>query len=148
MTRDEMRRLTEERWEALRLGILAVPADQRETPNAIGYWSVKDLLGHLAFWETYAIETIARVRADEPDPQVDVEAINERVYHERRDWTWDDGIAALAETHAALLDALATLPETVADDVAERLSDDSWAHYDEHLDDINAYLDHNTPATT
>ena len=96
-TRELIHDLTQERWETLRLGILAVPADQCDLPNAIGYWSIKDLLGQLASWETYAVATIARVLADEPGPQVDVEAINERISQERRAWTWDEAVAALAE---------------------------------------------------
>ena len=50
-------------------------------------------------------------------------------------------------THAMLLDAVTTLPDEVSGDDVARLSEDTWEHYDEHLDDINDFLDHNTPAT-
>src|SRR5688500_1269182 len=38
--------------------VAAIPKDSLDQPGAIGDWSIKDLIGHIATWEELALRTI------------------------------------------------------------------------------------------
>jgi hypothetical protein len=104
--------------EAARADLLSsaalVPTEGRDSWLVCGEWTPKDVLGHVADWEWFAVEGL-RMMAAGQEPQVepveDIEAWN-RVHAEARheqpwDVVWDD----LGRVRQALLDVLGGMDE-------------------------------------
>ena len=56
----------DEAWRQLLAALDDIPEDRLSEPGVIGEWSLKDLFGHLAFWDEHAVEEIERAFADLP----------------------------------------------------------------------------------
>src|SRR5215213_8458533 len=46
-------------WSALLTSLDDLTEDQLQEPNAVGEWSLKELLGHIAFWDDLGRENAA-----------------------------------------------------------------------------------------
>ena len=94
-------RLIGARDELLRL-VRSLPADRLETPGAVGDWSVKDVIGHIASWEDRLLtlaQTVLNGHAGQIEWIKDDEALqawNQKQYLRKRAWTWDETIRDLA----------------------------------------------------
>ena len=69
-----------------------VPESQRNTPGVCGHWSLKDLLGHLAFWDRKhadALEARRDGRECASDDR-DEDEINAEQYEHRKHWGWNE----------------------------------------------------------
>lgn len=120
-------------WGQLMETVNGIPEERLTKPGAVGVWSVKDLLGHIAYWDNRAAEEAEDMAGDEG---VDWAEQNDRSAAERADWSLAQVQAELERSHARMLAALAAHPE---------LGDDHWAgatweHYDEHVEDLNRWL--------
>lgn len=119
----------------------------------VGWWTIKDLLGHIAMWEQVAIRFITEYQRDgmpqplgiETDEQVN--AINKREVVIRRDWTLARVRAEFDETYRHLLAAIESLRD---EDLVKRLGGawqdatlekliavNSYEHISEHLAQIS-----------
>jgi uncharacterized damage-inducible protein DinB len=94
-------RLTKARDELLRL-LRGLPAERLETPAAVGEWSVKDVVGHIASWEDRLL-TLAQTVLNGHAGQIEwikndeaLQAWNHKQYLRKRAWTWDEIIRDLA----------------------------------------------------
>lgn len=94
-------RLTEARDDLLRL-VRSVPAERLETPGAVGDWSAKDVIGHIASWEDRLL-TLAQTVLNGHAAQIEwiqgdeaLQAWNHKQYLRKRAWTWDEVIRDLA----------------------------------------------------
>ena len=106
-------------------------------------WSVKDVLAHIAAWEWRCAslleashDTKALLKA-----QPDVEALNREIYEERKEWGWEEVEYDFRAAHQTLLEAIRQLPPQQLDDefVQRTIADETWEHYDEHLDDLRRW---------
>jgi uncharacterized damage-inducible protein DinB len=94
-------RLTEARNELLRL-VRSLPPERLETAGAVGDWSVKDVIGHIASWEDRLLtlaQTVLNGHAAQIEWIKDDEALqawNHKQYLRKRAWTWDETIRDLA----------------------------------------------------
>ena len=121
-------------WGGLISAVGRVPIDRTEEPGMCGNWSLKTLLGHIAFWDRFEIEHIAH-RAELGE--VDWEPINEA-----HDWAVDgrpyaDVLAEMKETHERLMRHIATLPDLDPALFRELTHD----HYVEHGDQILRWIE-------
>ena len=144
----EMRRAMEETlakidrsWSALLEALEGIPRDKMEEPGVSGEWSVKDLIGHVAFWDTQAVESIHRRAAGEPAGQRDWQAMNDRSAAAIRNRPLEDLKTQLVQTHQQMLDVLRTLPPTdpMTADVCSFIPADTYQHYDDHAAEIRAW---------
>ena len=106
-------------------------------------WSVKDVLAHIAAWEWRCAslleashDTKALLKA-----QPDVDALNREFYEERKEWGWEEVEYDFRAAHQTLLDAIRQLPpQQLADEFVQRtIADETWEHYDEHLEDLRQW---------
>lgn len=148
----EVRRMVREEREKF----LAVLGRVREVDVGIGgvegEWSCLDILGHVEYWDEQALTTlglIAEGRADEiARPQSDdaVDAINAREAAERKGMTY--GQLRAQYDHLALqVDArlLAVSREELEgqvgeETVADLVAVDTYVHYEQHRESIEAWL--------
>lgn len=146
-----MIRTTSARLEQL---LAQLSVEQMNRPGAVGVWSVKDVVAHLANWQRYAAALIAAaMRGETPDLVGDdaTERSNASVvaqYYQR------PLAAVIAEWQAAredLLDQLEQLSEVDLNDpnrfawsdghsLLEHISGSSYAHELEHIEQIQKWM--------
>src|SRR5687768_13033255 len=93
---DEILARIDDSWQDFLPSIEGLTEEQASRPGVAGYYSVKDILAHLAWWENQTREVVASGR-DEP---VDVEALNDKIYAENRGVSFDELKQRLIDGHA------------------------------------------------
>jgi len=119
-----------------------VPVDRREDPGVVGEWSLKDAMGHLAFWDGLEADELAARKAGtgfEFDDSEDT--ANARESARRADWSWDEVMTEVAANRERLVPLLID-PGPNADDYPIH------EHWDEHRAQIEAWLAGNSAAAT
>src|SRR5262249_37485965 len=122
-------------WANLTQAIAGAPADRFAEPCVCGDWSLKDVLGHVAFWDRFGAESAQRELAGQPkDGEHDWQRLNDQDHAAKANWDADRILTELDAAHAAFLDAYRALPNLGPDHVKE-----DWEHYDEHAAEIRAW---------
>ena len=125
-------------WAELMAAIEGIADKRMGEPGLAGGWSVKDVLAHIAYWESGAIGDVERALNGEPEPSddgMDVDAVNHRVFLERVDWTVEQTLSELHGTHERFMAALRQHPNIDPD----LIEGDTFEHFDEHTADIRAW---------
>jgi uncharacterized protein (TIGR03083 family) len=150
-------RQLETAWNELNELLSGISASQMEEPGVTGDWSVKDLLGHMAFWAGKAAGDLAKAtegRASDietPGSAETADVWNQREAAARKGRPLLDLQAELESAHRATTQALAGIPPEALDievqgwTVFVRLGGDTWMHYRNHAQEIRAWLQQ--PAT-
>lgn len=130
-----------------------IPEKEMEEPLLHDGWSVKDVLGHLAFWEETVPLRFETGRAGrEPEPMGDMDALNARVLADFRRLSLDEVRRREQAAYRRLLDMVA---DATSDELFKPgyfvgtgehpflswIAGNTWGHYEEHLPEINAWLD-------
>jgi uncharacterized protein (TIGR03083 family) len=142
---------TNDRLETL-LGRLGV--DQMNRPGAVGAWSVKDVLAHLAFWERYGANLLRAIAQGET-PELDAEDMTEtRNASVVAQYYLRPLSAVVADWQAAsdeLIELIADLsPQDLNDPdrfawspgrtLLDRLTGNSYGHMEEHIAQIREWM--------
>ena len=126
-------------WANLVEAIEGIPEERIDEPGVAGEWSVKDVLGHLAYWDGEAIEGVERsLNGDSEssgDDGDDFEVTNQREQAVRSGRSVAKARQELFGTHDRLLAALRQHPTIDPNEIAG----DTFEHYDEHAADIRAW---------
>jgi hypothetical protein len=133
-------------------------SDDRLRDPAMGDWTGKDVLAHVAWWHDHSALVIERLRAGRPpydgtDPTNTTDAFNERVHREPRDDRPDVTRVAFNQSFERLLAAIKPLtdddlfgtdrwPWLGEEALAETLLWDTSRHYEAHHEHL-APLAHN-----
>jgi hypothetical protein len=149
--RDAIERELRQAWDEVVAVVDAVPAREQEAPGVVEEWSVKDLLGHMAFWAEKAAVDLRSLASGRPDdietPGTD-EALNEWNAREaaarsgktltelRADWekSYEEALAELRRTEPELLGT-----EVKGWAQLNRFLGDTTLHYREHAEQIRAW---------
>jgi hypothetical protein len=141
--RDDLLRSEDQGWAELRSLLDALSPQQMLEPGLTPEgWSVKDLLWHLGAWSAEAGVMLERIRTgtyDVKDQATNVDELNARFLDEGRRV---DLATAKSELYAARNRALvewAALPE-VTPEAEEWFRESGPEHYQEHLDDLRAWV--------
>jgi hypothetical protein len=87
-----------------------IPVDERGTHRVVGDWTLKDLCGHLADWDLYALKALRAMRESRPLPYIaesDVDKVNAQQVAVRRVQTWDQAWADFENTRVEVISTLA-----------------------------------------
>lgn len=98
-------------WDDL---VTSVSPERILQPVWAGGWNVKDISGHVGFYEGWAAEFIRTERWADDDPMLhhaDMDTRNDAWYERNKDRELDDILAELAERHAAMIAAIEGLSE-------------------------------------
>lgn len=100
-------------------------------------WSVKDTIAHLAAWDWRCAELLS-VSHDTDAPlkaAPAVNALNDEIYHERHDWSWEEVEGDFRGAKRALIKAIKKLPpERLADAIVQKtIIAETCEHHREHL---------------
>ncbi len=130
------------------------PEEALTVSGAIGEWSVKDLLAHLAGWDAELITALAKlkqgVRSDLFNfwPDEKVNAANARIYQENRGRPLERVLVDFRGARKQLIRQVETLSQKELDAViskqtrrslAEEIWHDSVEHDAEHLPELRAW---------
>lgn len=133
-----------------------VPADQMEKPVLTNGWSIKDLYGHLGFWEERALALYHWFAGGaEPSPRpgtVTTDEINASAAASFRGRSLADLVQSERAAYQAMLELAQTAPEpdlfdplrfTLTDGHAfvDWIEGNTYGHYQEHLPDLRGWLD-------
>lgn len=132
-------------WQEWLSALDGIPAERTAEPGVCGYYSIKDLIGHIAFWDERDLDRAKKTARGEIVPPADWEAMNDREYEERRNESLETQNTWMLEAHDRLrtgVQALEPLDDTL------KLSE-TWEHYDEHCAQVRAWrASHGFPAET
>jgi hypothetical protein len=128
-------------WSDFLDAIDEIPDERMDETGVAGEWSVKNLLGHIAFWEERATGHIERALAGLPDEESDevVEGLNAADHEARWDRTISEERSALHRAHAAVVGLLESVEGLDAADLDEAVRWDTYQHYAEHAPDIRTW---------
>ncbi len=167
-TRDEAIATLAEGQVALGALFARLSDEEMARPATIGggEWSAKDLLGHIAFWEELAAETLTDWRAGRRPSveeiaaagQAGTDAANARNQERTRAESLEAVRARAASAHTTIMQAIramsddewaskASYPNARWATLAERLgstlggADRAFAHAFDHLPDLEAYVE-------
>jgi uncharacterized protein (TIGR03083 family) len=127
--------------------------EQMLQPNVVGYWSVKDVLAHLVFWNRYPVMELQHAlqgkifEFDHSEPDR-INAVAVAQYEAR---SLDDVKADFAETFKEIVAAIealsdadfassSQLEQALGDTVAEAFSNNTFEHYPLHEAQIRAWI--------
>jgi len=117
-----------------------------------GEWSVKDLIGHLGFWESRIASLFPLLKAGKtPEPFKDIDLLNSQAIDEMRTLSLADVRRLEKSAYQKILALIkeASDPELFNSDhfawtegrcFEEIISDNTWGHYEEHLPELQAWL--------
>lgn len=131
---------TERQWQAWVDAVEGIP-DERLAEPMTGHWSGKDLLGHVAFWEEWAIEECQRILAGEANSEEELEPLNQAQVADSKDVPAAEQKTYRDEAHARLMAFLATVPDDtpVFARLVKALEWETYKHYDEHAAEVRAW---------
>ncbi len=138
----------------LELLLVQLSVERMNQPGAVGVWSVKDALAHIAFWERHLVNVLrAAVRGETPDLDAE-DATETRNASVVKQYYLRPLSAVIADWHAAredLLDQLEGLSDEDLNDpdrfvwsggrtLLDRIAANSYAHEQEHIEQIRAWM--------
>ncbi len=89
--------------EAQRAWITQLSEAERNTIGTPEQWAAKDILAHVTFWQQVTAERLAAAQnGQEPHMFGDFQPVNERVFEERRGYSWEQVLADTERVHATL----------------------------------------------
>ena len=121
----------------------ALDPTERDTPDADGGWSAKDILAHLSAWRQRESDVLAARRegGETPStPDIPIDDVNAAFHTERADWPWEQ-VEADAETTSTTLmaEVSGADDETLADPkVVATIMGDGAEHDLGHLSEVAA----------
>jgi uncharacterized protein (TIGR03083 family) len=147
----EVERKLDAEWQALREAIESFSDEELEAPGAVDEWSVKDLLGHMAFWANKAAHDLDAINAGEEGAiqlaggQEGVDAWNARESEARKDKPLPEMKAEWEASFEAARQALSVTPaekleiEVQGWNMFTRFAEDTYRHYREHAAQIREW---------
>ena len=135
--RTEMLNVVSESWNELKALIDSIPDTALEKPDTIGFWSGRDMVGHLAGWEEIGIRIVREMdeRGEFTRPGINretVDAFNEEMLIPYRAMSTPEVRQALIDTHSSLMQ----LAEASQADINEIVIDVTCDHYAKHVPDL------------
>lgn len=129
----------EESWSTFLASLDDLTEEQLLDPGAVGEWSLKELHGHIAFWDDLGRENAALALSGRPRQFDDFEALNQADHEARRSRSLAEERAAMHQAHAALVADLEERAELGAAAIDSAIAGSTYEHYDEHTADVRAW---------
>jgi hypothetical protein len=151
-SRADVLRSLDHSWDELRAVIDSMSEPEMVEQGVVDDWSVKDLLGHMAFWADRAANTLTEVKAGRGDQvpgtesQEETDEWNAREAAARKDKTLPQLRKEWERAHAEARAALQKFPDDELDQpfkdhtVVFSFGADTFAHYQEHASQIKHWL--------
>ncbi len=147
MDRQKLFNKVDSAWQEFNAALAGIPDELWQQPNAIGEWSLQDILGHIASWENEALKYIPLILEGRRLPRYKdmyggIDAFNAKTVAGNRRLTLAEARESSARTHQKLLDYLQSLPDehfTSGSRVLRRILLDTYGHYPYHTQAIRQW---------
>lgn len=153
MTRTEVLKAIKEQHAQLLAALEGISEEALCKRPVVEWWTIKDLLSHIATWEQVAIQFITEYKQDGlpkilgMDDDAAINAYNKRAVTIRRDWSLARVRAEFDAAHRDLLAAIETLGEAdlskqlpapwgQGDNLEKLIAINSYQHNPEHIAQI------------
>ena len=129
---------------ALEESVAVLSNQDLATPGPAGYWSAKDILVHVTWWEGQTLrklhgERTAHDRLGGEDNYAVIDVVNNEVYVEYREQPAADVRAAFRSHLAQLTGALAAYDEDFVRANLDFIAENTYRHYQEHTVQIREW---------
>lgn len=128
-------------WRHWLLALARVDSDRRTEPGVCGHWSVKDLMAHIALWESEIPEHIQRWEIGLPIADLDIDTMNAEIVAENHARSCALVRIDMHRAHQIAMTAIRDLDLEPDDDLRSRIACETWDHYPEHTEQILVWLD-------
>ena len=150
----EVMRTARSNWEAL----LAEVGEARLTePGVEGNWSLKDIIAHITYYETWAADNVMAFRRGEPRPQAEYKGLemderNARIFERSRAKSLAEVLQESRNSFQRSIEAVTGLRDEDLYDleftrasgadwtVFDLLEGDTFEHYNDHIASVRAWL--------
>ncbi len=147
MKRDQLAMRLEARWRELHAAFQGLSHDALLEPGVVGPWSIRDVLAHVATWEEEAMKALPVILDNGPLPRYStfyggIDAFNAQAQEWKATLTLEQVFQALEDTHDRLLSYLEGVPDVAfarESRFLRRLRQDTYGHYREHTQQIQAW---------
>ncbi|MGH2793802.1 MAG: DinB family protein [Actinomycetota bacterium] len=144
MTRSKKELLEEEdaAWHELCTRFNKLTDEEYLKPGVNGEWSPKDMLAHIAVWHASATDRMEahRMTGTLPPLPASVDAINAEQYERCKDLTLKEAKAMSGAARHRFREEMAMLPGNPDERVAMLIYGDGAEHYQEHIEQLDAFL--------
>jgi uncharacterized protein (TIGR03083 family) len=121
-------------------GLDSVPQSEWDLPDVCGYWSVRQIVTHIASYEAMFADVLASITGNDPTPTLDAfrndpAGFNDAEVERRADLTTDAALAELKSEHERVMSLIREIPP-------KRLSEPGtipWYGPEYSVDDLIAY---------
>jgi len=139
------------RWHAFVGAVYSCPTEGLAWPNAVGHWSVRDLLVHISSWEREFLKAMPLILSDQRLPRYSttyggIDAFNALEQELAKGLSQNEVLRELFETHERLLAAVRSIRSTLLlgqarrrERLIRRLRQDTYGHYAEHTAQLGAW---------
>ena len=139
--------------QVLEVTLSRVAAQQMEAPLLHDGWSVKDMLGHLGYWEAQIVARFATLQAGkQPEPVTELDAVNAQALSAWRRLSLAEVRHREQDAYERLLDLARQassdelfgpghFPGGDQNPFVLSIANNTWEHYAEHLPELSAWLD-------
>lgn len=148
MTKSELLRLVNKEWQQLVGTVSSLTEELAEKPGLVGDWSVKDLMGHISFWENVAADRLEKILTGKRIQFIDdedVPRINKEEVERMRSEPLSSIQRNLQLVHTELVRAIDRFPEekfrSNDQNLTEWIAESTYQHYAEHRAKLLKALD-------
>ena len=110
--KNELNDLLDKGYHAEKEFIAALSDEERNAEGTFEQWTAKDTIAHNAFWRKQHAEDILAVLAGESPIQTDDDQVNEGVYSQYKDHSWEEVEALIGSSLERMGAALEALRES------------------------------------
>ena len=123
-------------WHSLVNLVTSLSPDLLHKPGVTGEWSIKDLLGHIAFWDDNGAATARRLAGGDAAAGPDYRLVNDPEAANRASQSLEQVISELQVAHERMMQTLHELDGFHPANIAE----DTYLHYEEHQAEVESWL--------
>jgi hypothetical protein len=131
VSREELIGKIETSWDGWAAALNGIPAELTDERGVCGYFSVKDLIGHVAFWDEEDLTRAHKLARGEDVQPNDWATMNDREYEAHKNDTLEAQTARMIDAHARLATDVRSL-----ENIDDLKLADTWEHYDDHRNDV------------
>lgn len=147
MKRDSLIGRLEGGWKGFQRTFEDLPDGVLLEPGVVEKWSIRDVLGHVTTWEEEALKALPTILQNKPlwrysTTYGGIDAFNAMAQERKRNYSLEQVFQELADTHRRLLAFIEGVPDSAfatENRFLRRLRADTYSHYREHADHIQAW---------
>ncbi len=147
MKRENLSKRLESRWRELHDSYSGLSREALLKPGVVGDWSIRDVFVHVASWDGEALTALPVIVDGGRVPRYSdvfggIDAFNALTQERKASLNLEQVTQELEDTHQRLVDFLEGVPDAAfatEGRFLKRLRQDTYGHYREHAEQINAW---------